>query len=1664
MTAVAPRQTPVPPAWNATDVPYDLGRTLHALVDASVRAHADAPALCSPRERLTYRELDRSAEAIAGALRDRGVGRGDLVGICAGRSGAVVAALLGTLRAGAAFVPFDESSPPARLGELIRDARPACVLHGGDVEGRLAAADGGAPLLGLERMPPEANAASFRRVPCGPHDRAYVIYTSGSTGRPKGVEIDHRGIVNRLLWMQDAFGLAPGERVLHKTPLTFDVSVWEVFWPLLAGATIVPAVADGHRDPDHLAELIERFGVTTAHFVPSMLQAFVASGRLAGCRSLRRAICSGEALAPSLARAFRRESGAELHNLYGPTEASIDVTHHPVPAPVGVDVPIGRPIANTQIHVLDDQLRPVAVGEEGEICIAGVGLATGYLHRPALTAERFVPNPLGRGRLYRTGDLGCWRADGTIAFHGRRDGQVKVRGYRVELGEVEAAIARVPGVAAAAVAVEAGQRLAALVEAAPDAALETAALGVAAARVLPGYMVPARFVAVARLPRLTSGKLDRAAVGELLARAPAAPPAPGAAGSGANGPAAAAWRQVLGREHVRGSDDFFHVGGDSIRSLEVVLRLRRQGYPVSVRDVFRHPVLDAFEAWLKLLEPIPEQTPTAVLAPFALLTAADRARVPAGVVDAFPLSSLLSTLVLESHRRRRATSYATSVAIALPLDRERLQHALDRVVARHPFLRSTIDVNGFDEALQLVHAAVAVPLEATSWRRLPVARQQRRAAALLKARGHERFDWQRPPLLRVEAAELAEDRFLLTLTEPFLDGWSATLTLVEILSAYAGRRGVEHGPPGAGGYADFVAAERAAVASRATAGHWRDWLARHVDDAPGIDAEPLEAPRPRTIDVPLEPAVDRGLRALAAEAGVPLKSALLAVHARVAALLSGRDAPVVGLMTNARVEHGESHRVVGLHLNALPLRLPIEGASWIELARRARDAESELLPHRAYPLAQLVRDAGRPRLFDFAFNFTHFHPYERLVAEAGVPLLELRATDQTFFPLTAQFQLTPLTDRLALRLERNGELRGGVDDARLAACYRHALATAARAPHASSDARRLTRRDRRLLARANATAAPQADTTLPELLARCARAHPGAVAIAGNGTALTYAELWRRVERIARGLRAERVGRGARVVVALPRTPDALVAIAAVQQAGAAYVPLSPEDPPARLRRCAEHVGAGVALVAQTGESGRFGAARELTLADAETTGAAAPPAPAPPLRGEDLSHVLFTSGSTGEPKAVLGTHAAVVNRLAWMWRRYPWKPGERLAQQAPLTFVDSLWELFGGLLQGVPTTILATEDVADPPRLLALLEHERITRLTLVPSLARPLFGLDVDLARRLRRLRVLTLSGEPLPGDLARRARAALPHARILNLYGCTEVAADCTAWEVDGGEHGPVAPIGRPIDNLEAHVVDDRLMPVPVGARGELLVTGAGLARGYADAALSEHAFVQWAPPGERSRRAFRTGDLVRRRADGALEHLGRRDRQLKVRGVRVEPAEVEARLLEHPQVREAVVVARDGAGHAGQQLAAYVAGCDETVRRELRAYIARALPAHCVPDAVVALPALPRTSTGKLARGALPDPWPEAPAAESGRDGWTPLERHVGDIWGEVLGVAVTDRHAGFFSLGGQSLKALALVGRLRRSLDAELGVAEVFDHPTVAQLARLLAARGGACRA
>jgi amino acid adenylation domain-containing protein len=1645
--------------WNAARAPYPAGLCIHQLVEAQVERTPHAAAVVFEGETLTYRELNERANRLARHLRRLGVGPEARVAICLERSLEMVVSVLAVLKAGGAYVPLDPAYPAERLAFMLADSAAAVLLTQERLRGALAVR-AGMDVVSVEPAEAELAGGSAENAEsgAGPGSLAYVIYTSGSTGTPKGVAVEHRALVNYTTHAAREFSIGPGDRVLQFASISFDTAAEEIFPTLLSGATLVLRTEEMLETPGSLWEACGRWGVSVLdlptavwHHVSPYLDA--RPGALP--ESLRLMVIGGEAALPERVRAWQAAAGGRVRllNSYGPTETIIAVTLWEAPESGGVSrVPIGRPVPNTRCYVLGAAMRPAAVGVPGELYVGGAQVARGYLDRPAATAGRFVPDPFAAepgARLYRTGDRARWRADGTLEYLGRLDGQVKVRGFRIELGEIEGALRRRAEVADCVVVaredVPGEKRLVAYVV----GDVEAGALREHLRRELPGYMVPAAFVVLERLPLTPNGKLDRRALPapEYAAGADryVAPRTP------AEEVLAGIWAEVLRLERVGVTESFFELGGHSLLATRVISRVRQLfGVEVPLRALFEGPTVaelavrveEVRRAGLPVLPPV----------------------VPMERTGALPLSFAQERLWFIDRMEPGSAVYNIPMAWRLggALDRAALERALGEIVRRHEALRTVFrEVDGSPVQVVAPFGGFALPVEDLSG-----LGEADRETAVGRRAGEEAerpFDLAAGLLVRAGLLRLGSEDHVLLLSMHHIvsDGWSMEEFFRELSALYeAYREGRESPLPElAVQYADYAVWQREQLAGEVLdrqLAYWRERLA----GAPELLELPTDHPRPpvqtyrgASVPVELSPALLERLQAVGRSEGTTLYMTLLSAFQVLLSKYAGSEDVVVGSPIAGRTR-AEVEGLIGFFVNMLVLRADLSGdPGFREVLGRVREATLDAYAHQDVPFEKLVAELQPERSLRHAPLFQVMFALQNAEdGEGALPGLKVGSVDAAMeiakYDLSLTLAATPQGLRGALNYSTDLFERATIERM-LGHLARVLEQVAADADARLSRLELLGEAERALVVETwNGTAAEvPAELCVHELFEAQAERTPDAVAVRFEEELLTYRELNARANRLAHHLRALGVGPDARVGVCVERGPEMVTGLLAILKAGGAYVPLDPAYPAERLRSMLEDSKLA-ALVTESSLAGTFtGLDVPAVELDAASPAWAEMPETNPPVAvgPHNLAYVIYTSGSTGRPKGVMIEHRSLVNHTAWQAREFGIGAGDTVLQRTSISFDASVWELWTPLSTGARMLLLSSAAAKDPEAIGRAVAEGGVTVAQFVPTLLQAVLGArpgDGSLP-----CRTLFCGGEPLSAVLVEEARAA-GAGEVVNLYGPTEATIDSTSHPCADGD-GRAPAIGRPIANARIYVLDARGEPAPVGVTGELYVGGAGVARGYLNrAGLTAERFVPDPFSGKPGARLYRTGDRARWRSGGVLEYRGRVDEQVKVRGFRIEPGEIEAALRPAPGVADCAVVAREDET-GGRRLVAYVVGEAETAA--LRAHLRGSLPEYMVPSAFVFLDALPLTPNGKLDRKALPAP-ELAPAEERYVAPRTPAEEVLAGIWTEVLRLERVGVHDSFFDLGGHSLLVMRLLARIQATFDLDISIRTVFSMPTLEAMA------------
>ncbi len=1634
--------------WNQQGESFSGTACMHELFDAQARETPHAVAVVAGGERVTYAELDRRSSQLAARLRALGVGPEARVGVCLGRDADLITALLAILKAGAAYVPLDPAYPPERLRFMLEDSSARLTMTRPEY----------APLLqGTASQLVDVGANSTEEAlrpaaPSGvtPSHLAYIIYTSGSTGRPKGVAIEHRSAVAFLAWARDVFGPEQRAGILASTSVCFDLSIFEIFLPLTTGGKIV--LADNALALPSLEGADE---VTLINTVPSAMAELVAGRGVPD--SVRTVNLAGEALHRKLVEDIYQSTRAEqVYNLYGPSEDTTYSTFALMDREQRRSPPIGRPVRHTRAYVLDGRLQPVPVGVPGELFVGGSGLARGYLGRPERTAERFIPDPFSAepgARMYRTGDLARYLADGTLEYLGRVDHQVKIRGFRIELGEVEQVAARFPGVGEIAVKAESDPEgrpyLVAYVSPVEGHAVSLPELRAFLKEKLPAHFVPTVMVPLEAMPRTPNGKIDRGAL-----KPPERSADPLVSGARPRGPIeeviASIFSELLPRAVVGRDTDFFEQGGHSLLVARAVSRIRQSlGVELPLRALFDAPTvaelarrIESTRSGGTALPPITREE---------------------GGPDA-PLS-LAQQRLWFLHQLDASPVYHMPFALRLTgrLDPALLERCLGMIVQRHEALRTRFpEANGGTVQRVLQEPGFSFRLVDREVLGLEDEQQEQR---WVEEEARRPFDLTTGPLLRVTLVRGGEETWLLLLVLHHLvsDGWSMRVLADELSRLYALGESA-HLPELPVRYADFARWQRQWLEGPALNAGVESWRTQ-LQGAPLVLELPTRRPRTalqtfrgRQSHFTLEPELCAAVRELGQRAGATPYMTLLSAFAVLLARFSRQEELLIGSPSACR--RPETEPLIGFFVNLLPMRFRLgDNPPFLELLARTRAAALEAYTHQDVPFDRIVEALGIPRTLERSPLFQVAFSVQEALSE-GLRLPGLSARQLPVDTGTSRFDLTLLFEEQGPSwsgvFEYNSDLFDEETIVRLGEHLRTLLAALVAEPGRRVwELPLLSAAEQAQVLAAGCGPAPTdvEEALVHERFEAWAQRTPEAIALVHGERSFSYAALNAQAERLATQLAGLGVGPEVLVGVCMERCPEAVLGALAILKAGGAYLPLDPTHPPERLRAMLREAAVPVVLT-RPGMSERLSDMGATVLCP-EITSAPVPSeeprASRPRLSPRHLAYAIYTSGSSGAPKGVLVSHGALRNLVRWHQRAFSPTPSDRATQLAGVGFDASIWELWPYLASGASVHQVSPEIVAAPGDLRSWLRAQAIS-LAFVPTpVAEQLLegGWDSEGAPRY-----LLTGGDALH-------RYAPPGLRLVNNYGPTENAVVATSGLVP--EQGPLSrpSLGRAIDGTRVYVLDRRLRPVPFGFPGEIFLGGESLARGYLRRPeLTAERFMPDPFASEPGARLYRTGDLARMLPNGELEFLGRIDAQVKLRGYRIEPGEIEANLLAHSEVREAVVVHSRGPGE--ERLVAYVAPArpGEASVVALRAHLRERLPEYMIPGAFVLLERLPLNASGKVDRRALPAP-EASPAATSEVPSALPrteVEHLIADAWREVLRLERVGIHDNFFDLGGHSLRLATLRSKLQERLGLAISMIDLFQYPTIHALAGHLASR------
>ncbi|MGG0792541.1 amino acid adenylation domain-containing protein [Brevibacillus laterosporus] len=1627
--------------FNDTMADYPRNANIHQLFEEQAKKTPDHIAVVAQEGQLTYQELNERANRLARVLRAKGVQADSIVGLMIERSLDMIIGIFGILKAGGAYLPIDPGYPQERIEYLLEDSGTSILLLSQSLKEHVEFSGVTMSLDELKLC--EGDGSNLEPVSLSEH-LAYIIYTSGSTGKPKGVMVEHHSVVNRLLWMQKRYPLENRDVILQKTPISFDVSVWELFWWSWTGAKVCLLPPGGEKDPRTIVQAIERHQVTTMHFVPSMLHMFLESVALRQeahrLRYLRRVFTSGEALHAKHGERFRtllyQANGTTLHNLYGPTEATVDVSFYdcPMDGPI-TQIPIGKPIDNTRLYIVNRQGRMQGIGMPGELCITGVGVARGYYHRPDLTEEKFVTNPFNPSeRMYRTGDLARWLPDGNIEYMGRIDHQVKIRGNRIELGEIESRLLQLPSVKEAVVMArpdrEGNNYLTAYYVA--EEKLSISDVRKQLSQALPSYMIPSYFIQVESMPLTSNGKVDRKAL----------PEPEGNAEKGREYLAprnqleeqlTLIWQAVLGIESIGVRDNFFDLGGHSLKATALVARIHQQlQVEVPLREVFQSPTIEGLARVMSRLD-------TNVYASIE----------PVGEQDMYPVSSAQKRLYVLQQLEGAEQGYNMPAALLIegPLNRERFEWTVTQLVSRHEALRTSFElVNGTPVQRIQQHAKAKV-----SFWEVEESEVEAHIREFVRP-----FDLSCAPLLRVALLRIKADRHILLFDMHHIisDGVSMNVLVEEFAKLYEG----EQLPSLRIQYKDYAVWQQTWLQSEQYKAQERFWLEQLSKELPVLEL-PTDYPRPAVksfsgdqVAFTLDAETTQGLHRIAREHGSTLYMVLLAAYSALLSRYSGQNEIIVGTPVAGR-PHADLERVMGMFVNTVALRCFPDGKKTFKAyLQEVKLTSLQAYEHADFPFEELVekldvpRDLSRNPVFDAMFVLQNM---DRKPLQAK----DLWVVPHSFSQTAAKFDLTlqaeEAKDVIECSLEYSTALFRKETMQRWTRHFMQMLKAIAKDPEVEiSRLEMLSETEKReLLVQFNDTAAEYPrDTTIYQLFEKQAEKTPDHIAVVFDDQRLTYRELNERANQLARTLRTQGVQSESVVGLMVERSLEMIVGILGILKAGGAYLPIDPAYPQERIRYMLSNSGTELVVTRKQFESSINvpGLYFEDSIIGRQSTENVDVQ-----LASHHLAYIIYTSGTTGQPKGVMIEHQSILNTIQWKVTAYHYRDA-RVLMLNPFVFDSFVTHFFAPIVSGSTVYFLNEQEAKDPTWIKRVIREQSITHLQSPPSFYSAL--LEGMSAKDLQSVRNIVVAGEKVSKGLVETIRSLHPDIEIVNEYGPTENSVITSALPIKGTPE--LITIGRPIANTRVYILGKHQELQPTGIAGEIYISGRGLARGYLhDEELTAQKFV--VNPFNPTERMYKTGDQARWLPTGEIEYLGRIDYQVKIRGFRIELWEIEDRLLAYQGIKEAVVVDREDS-HGTRLLCAYYVTTGQAPEvANLRKHVSEGLPEYMVPSYFIRLESMPLTSNGKVNRKALPEP---KGSLETGREYVAPrnqLEEQLTHIWQDVLGIERIGVYDNFFELGGHSLKATALVARMHQQLQSEVPLRGIFQNPTIEGIAKLI---------
>ncbi|HYW19654.1 MAG TPA: amino acid adenylation domain-containing protein [Nodularia sp. (in: cyanobacteria)] len=1648
--------------WNNTQVDYPQEQCIHQLFEEQVEKNPDAVAVVFENHQLTYRELNTKANQLAHYLQRLGVKSEALVGIYVERSLDMIIAILAVLKVGGAYIPLDPAFPQQRLALMLEDSQTSVLLTQQHLLPNFSAHNAQTICLDRDWENIATQETNNPKINIQPDNLIYTIYTSGSTGKPKGVQITHSNVVNFLTAMHQELHLNYSDSLLSVTTLSFDIAGLEIFLPLIIGAKLILVSREVAMDGIQLLKQLNNTSTTVMQATPATWRILLDAGWQG--KSQLKLLCGGEALTQTLADQLFSKC-EQIWNLYGPTETTIWSTINQIKDPKQT-ITIGRPLANTQIYILDKSLQPLPVGVAGEIYIGGAGVARGYFNQPELTKEKFISNPFSQepgAKLYKTGDLARYLVNGEIEYLGRIDYQVKLRGFRIELAEIEAVIGEYPSVYATVVVLRedapGNKTLVAYLTLQPEHSLTIAELRHFLETKLPNYMIPSAFVILATLPLTPNGKIDRASL-----------PAPDhtqliqssifvAASTPIEHQLAEIWMEVLGINKVGIHDNFFELGGHSLLATRVISRIQ-QVFKVEIplRRLFAEPTI------AELAQAIETATKAGLLLEIPPINSTSR-------MENFPLSFAQQRLWFLTQLQPNSPFYNIFAAIRLQgkLNLAALEQSFNQILHRHETLRTNFQtVDGQPLVIISPEKSLLIPVIDIS--ALPTTQKEANVREHIQTEAQKSFDLKTDILLRVKLLRLGEEEYVVLFTMHHIvsDGWSIAILIRELGELYQAIS--KDQAPSLSElpiqYADFAAWQRQWLTTEVLESQLNYWL-HQLAGAPTLLELPTDNPRPATQSFKgashsfqLSAELSLGLKKLTQQQGSTLFMTLLAAFKTLLYRYTNSTDIVVGSAIANR-HHKQIEGLIGLFVNNLVLRSDLSGnPSFIELLAQVREVALGAYAHQDLPFERLVeklqpeRNLSHTPLFQVMFVLQNAQDSQLELADLTVTHLE--TTNNTAkFDLTLDMKET--VTGLVGEIHYNTDLFVVDTIGRMVEHLRILLNGIVANPQAKLSELPLLNANelhQQLVEWNDTYANYPLENCLHQLFETQVNQTPDAVAVVFENQQLTYKELNQKANQLANYLQKLGVVADTLVGICVERSLEMVIGLLGILKAGGAYVPLDPTYPQERLAFMLEDSQTAILLSQQHLVQNLPPHKAEVICLDSDWEKIADQSSKnlTCNLNPHNLAYVIYTSGSTGQPKGAMNTHQGICNRLLWMQEQYQLTKSDRVLQKTPFSFDVSVWEFFWTLLTGACLVVAKPEGHRDSRYLVKLIKQQQITTVHFVPSMLQ--IFLNEEEIDECQHLKWVICSGEALSFELQSKFFTRCQNIELHNLYGPTEAAIDVTFWHCQPHDQQRIVPIGRPIANTQIYILNQQLQPVAIGVPGELHIGGIGLARGYLNRPqLTNEKFIANHFSNQSGAKLYKTGDLARYLPNGEIEYLGRIDDQVKIRGFRIELGEIAAVIEQFTDIKQSVVIVREDESQ-NQRLVAYIVANSnlESQFSQLRKFLQQKLPDYMIPSTFIVIDSLPLTHNGKLDRRALPAPEITLKPNHQHLLPRNPIEEKLVAIWAEILNLKQISIDDNFFELGGHSLLATQVISKIRQTLQIELSLSRLFEMPTIATLA------------